>query len=282
MPLSPLFQPVAFDDLPGWARRRSSRRFRCLPALGLPGPGEALSHRRARRRFRRLRGCLCRGRATVRRRPMRTAARTFFERHFLPGQHRCPRQARPASSPASMSRRPRPRRSGPAEFRVPLLSRPADLVDVDDENRPGRHGSRILPSAARRQPGLSNISTARRSKTGALAGTGPGDRLAGGQGRCLLHPRPGRGAAEHDRRDRQARHLCREIRPALFRPGQDPGRARRDPARKGDDAVDPGVVPATIRTASTRSCSRTAPISSSARRRSTTRRSARSPRPRCR
>ena len=49
------------------------------------------------------------------------------------------------------------------EFTVPLLSRPADLVDSRRQATGRREWTRIWPSRAERRPDWSNISTARRS-----------------------------------------------------------------------------------------------------------------------
>ena len=128
-------------------------------------------------------------------------------------------------------------------FTVPLLSRPADLVDIDDAQPARRVSTRISPSAARTGDWHRRIFRPPGHRTGRACRQGAGDRLARGQGRCLLHPCAGRGAAEDDRRHAAPRHLCGQERPALHRPRQHSGRARRDPAGRGDDAVDPPLVP---------------------------------------
>jgi len=138
MPLSGLFRPVAFTDLPGWndddarpafeAFRRSAFHGLTKPyrtgSLGVDFAAFAASHEAAR--------------AVPA--PNRFEARAFFERHFIPalvdpgngdpgnvgkglvtGFYEPEAQASPVRT---------------ADFAVPLLSRPADLIDIDDANRP--------------------------------------------------------------------------------------------------------------------------------------------------
>jgi len=128
--LSPVFRIVSFGDLPGWreddqtgayaAFRRSAFHVLTKPyrtgALGLGFSAFADAYAEARD-FE------------------RQDARAFFERHFVPA--RIAPGDRPSgfvtgfyepdveASPVRTDR-----------FTVPLLARPADLVDVDDANRP--------------------------------------------------------------------------------------------------------------------------------------------------
>lgn len=133
MPLSPLFRPVSFSDLPGWAEdgqlaafdafRRSAFHVLTKPyrtgSLGVTLESFEDAFRDSRET------------------PARddAQARAFFERHFVPA----------LVSPEDGARgfvtgfyepvvKASPVRTG--RFAVPLLARPDDLVDIDDRNRP--------------------------------------------------------------------------------------------------------------------------------------------------
>ncbi|TPM91614.1 murein transglycosylase A [Mesorhizobium sp. B2-1-3A] len=132
MSLSPLFIEKSFDDLPGWgdddhllafeAFRRSAFHAPVKPyrsgALGVDFGAFAAAYVAART-------------APPVNRP---EARTFFERHFVP------MLVRPDTGAGLVTGFYEPQvEASPVRterFAVPLLSRPADLVDVDDANRP--------------------------------------------------------------------------------------------------------------------------------------------------
>ncbi|MFD2053866.1 murein transglycosylase A [Mesorhizobium calcicola] len=131
MSLSPLFVARSFADLPGWddddhlaafaAFRRSAFHVLTKPyrsgALGVDF--DAFAEAYAEARFVSPAN--------------RSQARAFFERHFVPMNIRAETvglvtgfyEPQVEASPVRTDR-----------FPVPLLSRPADLVDVDDANRP--------------------------------------------------------------------------------------------------------------------------------------------------
>jgi membrane-bound lytic murein transglycosylase A len=131
--LSSLFRPRSFDDLPGWrdddhlaafeAFRRSAFQVLAKPyrtgALGIDATAFADAH----------------GAARTISPANRIQARAFFESHFAP-VHVAADGAGPGlvtgfyEPEAEAS----PVRTG--KFKVPLLSRPADLIDIDDSNRP--------------------------------------------------------------------------------------------------------------------------------------------------
>lgn len=133
MPLSPLLQPVSFADLPGWtdddqrdafaAFRRSAFHVLGKPyrtgALGIDCAAFAMAHGAAR---------------TVAD-PDRSEARAFFERFFVPA-----RVTNADGAPGLVTGFYEPdAEASPIRterFTVPLLSRPADLVDIDGGNRP--------------------------------------------------------------------------------------------------------------------------------------------------
>jgi membrane-bound lytic murein transglycosylase A len=133
VPLSPLFRPVSFADLPGWveddhlpafdAFRRSAFHALKKPyrsgSLGVKYDSSAWAYQDSRE-------------TQVR---DNAGARAFFERHFVPARV-SPVDAEHGfvtgfyepvvkASPVRTDR-----------FTVPLLARPDDLVDVDDANRP--------------------------------------------------------------------------------------------------------------------------------------------------
>lgn len=132
MALSPLFRPVTFAGLPGWkvdpkaeafaAFRRSALRIHVKPyrtgALGVAADAFAEAYDAARR-VEALDDA---------------AAGEFFERHFVPAQ------VRPAEGTGLVTGFYEPEvEASPVRtphHGVPLLARPDDLVDVDDENRP--------------------------------------------------------------------------------------------------------------------------------------------------
>ncbi|WP_048647221.1 murein transglycosylase A [Nitratireductor soli] len=131
--LSSLLTPVSFDALPGWredtflpalrAFTRSAHQVLQKPyrtgSLGIALSAFAEAHAAARA-------------VSV---PDETTARTFFESHFIPcrvapadGGHGFVTGYYEPEAEASRTRTER--------FTVPLYARPADLVDVDDANRP--------------------------------------------------------------------------------------------------------------------------------------------------
>ncbi len=133
MPLSEIFCPVSFADLPGWADddflpafeafRRSAFQVLAMPyktgSLGVDFAAFAGSHAAARAVSA----------------PNRSEARAFFERHFVPALVKPDGRAQglvtgfyEPEAEASTVRTP--------EFTVPLLARPKDLIDIDDTNRP--------------------------------------------------------------------------------------------------------------------------------------------------
>ena len=133
MPLSPLFHPVRFEDVPGWADDAHSAAFaafqRCAAwihvkpyrtgALGVSFEAFAATYAEAE-----TLGTLD-----------DAAAKAFFERHFIPaliGPESGEGLVTGFYEPVAAASRVRS-----AAYTVPLLARPPDLVDIDDGNRPG-------------------------------------------------------------------------------------------------------------------------------------------------
>lgn len=132
-PLSPCFEPLGFDDIPGWyddnpsaayqAFRRSAFQVLTKPyrtgALGVDFAAFEPAYAEARSGEGLGEG----------------QARAFFERYFLPARIAAEDGGRgfvtgfyEPQVTASPIRTP--------DFTVPLLARPADLIDMDDGNRP--------------------------------------------------------------------------------------------------------------------------------------------------
>jgi membrane-bound lytic murein transglycosylase A len=166
VPLSRLFQPISFPDLPGWtgddqsgafdAFRRSAVHVLSKPyrsgELGVDFFTFAEAYEAAR----------------VVKSLTPAEAKAFFETHFLPVRI-VPEDADAGlvtgfyepeveASPVRTER-----------FCVPLLSRPADLVDIDDENRPDEMDP-YLAFARRAETGPVEYFDRGAIETGALAG----------------------------------------------------------------------------------------------------------------
>ncbi|MGO4638677.1 murein transglycosylase A [Mesorhizobium sp. 2RAF45] len=167
MSLSPLFIEKSFDDLPGWgdddavpafaAFRRSAFHAPVKPyrsgALGVDFGAFTAAYAEAR------------GASPA----TRAEARAFFERHFVP------MLVRPESGAGLVTGFYEPQvEASPVRterFVVPLLSRPADLVDVDDANRPAGMDP-YLAFARRTTDGLAEYFDRGAIERGALAGQG--------------------------------------------------------------------------------------------------------------
>jgi len=132
--LSPLFRKTSFDEVPGWrqdddpgaafaAFRRSAIHILSKPyrtgSLGVDFGSFAEAHAEARDT----------------QHVSRAAARAFFERHFVP--HKVvPEGSEHGFVTGFYEPEVEASRVRTGRFKVPLLSRPLDLVDVDDRNRP--------------------------------------------------------------------------------------------------------------------------------------------------
>lgn len=166
--LSSLLTPISFAALPGWrddalldafaAFCRSARQALAKPyrtgSLGIAHSAFAGAQAEARSLPA----------------PDETAARAFFERHFIPCRvapgHGASGLVTGFYEPeAEASRVPT------ARFRVPLYGRPDDLVDVDDGNRPAGFDPGFAFARAGRD-GLEEYFDRRAIDRGALAGRG--------------------------------------------------------------------------------------------------------------
>jgi membrane-bound lytic murein transglycosylase A len=133
VPLSPLFRPVSFSELPFWADddplpafeafRRSAFHVLEKPyrtgSLGVAFEGFYAAYAEARDR------------------PpgSKAGARTFFQKHFVPAfvSPGGPKDGLVTGFYEPVAKASPVRTK---EFTIPLLSRPADLVDIDDTSRP--------------------------------------------------------------------------------------------------------------------------------------------------
>jgi membrane-bound lytic murein transglycosylase A len=168
MPLSPLFRPLSFADLPGWADddhlpvfeafRRSAIHVLEKPyrtgGLGVAFESFDAAYSDSRETH------AADG----------AGARAFFERHFVPafvspgeaangfvtGFYEPTAEASPVRT---------------ARFAVPLLRRPVDLIDIDDANRPAGMDP-YLAFARRAETGAVEYFDRQAIERGALAGRG--------------------------------------------------------------------------------------------------------------
>ena len=133
MPLSPVFRAVSFRDMPGWAADEHSRSFAAFRRSALQSQVKpyrtgalGIAREAFAKAFDEARGIEALD---------DPVARDFFERHFVPahipaesGDHGFVTGFYEPEVEASPERTER--------FKVPLLSRPADLAEIDDASRP--------------------------------------------------------------------------------------------------------------------------------------------------
>jgi membrane-bound lytic murein transglycosylase A len=166
--LSPLFRPTSFEALPGWraddpsaafeAFRRSANHVLVKPyksgALGVDFAAFAEAYE-----------------ATRRAPPAGPAeAHAFFEEYFVPMRVQPDDSAQGfVTSFYEPEAEASPVRT--ATFTVPLLSRPADLVDIDDQNRPAGLDP-YLAFGRRTDAGIVEYFDRLAIEQGALAGKG--------------------------------------------------------------------------------------------------------------
>lgn len=133
MPLSPLFRPVSFVDLPGWADDDHLPAFEAFRRSALHVPVKPYRTGSLGVDFASFASAYADSRETTV--TDGAGARAFFERHFAPAH------VSPGEQPEGFVTgfyepvvAASPVRAG--RFTVPLLSRPDDLIDIDDNNRP--------------------------------------------------------------------------------------------------------------------------------------------------
>lgn len=133
MPLSSAFSAKSFNDLPGWEEDEHVAAFAAFRRSAFHAPVKAYRTGSLGVDFNAFAGAYAEARAVLA--PNRLEARSFFERHFVPmlvkpeeggsGLVTGFYEPEVEASPVRTER-----------FVVPLLARPADLIDIDDRNRP--------------------------------------------------------------------------------------------------------------------------------------------------
>ena len=133
MPISPLFQPTTFADLEGWPEDDHPAAYRAFRRSALQASKKPYRTGGLGVDFAAFAAAYADSRETTVAGP--DDARAFFERHFVPAR------VAPGDVQAGLVTgfyepivAASPVRTG--RFGVPLLSRPNDLVEVDDKNRP--------------------------------------------------------------------------------------------------------------------------------------------------
>jgi membrane-bound lytic murein transglycosylase A len=166
-PLSPLFHPVAFADLPGWADDDHLAAYEAFRRCALHAPVKPYRTGSLGVSFGSFAAAYEDSRETS---PAgHEEARAFFERHFVPARIICDDQPGLVTGFYEPLARASPVRT--ARFAVPLLARPHDLVDIDDANRPP--GMDPYLAFARQTPaGLVEYFDRKAIEQGALAGYG--------------------------------------------------------------------------------------------------------------
>ena len=133
MPLSSAFIEKSFSDLPGWSEDDHLAAFAAFRRSAFHAPIKAYRTGSLGVDFNAFADAYAEARAVSA--PNQSEARSFFERHFVPalvmpenggvGLVTGFYEPEVEASPVRTER-----------FTVPLLSRPADLIDIDDDNRP--------------------------------------------------------------------------------------------------------------------------------------------------
>ena len=168
MPLSPLFSPVTFADLPGWPEDDHLAAFEAFRRCALHAPARRYRTGSLGLAFEAFEAAYGDSRET----PASDAssARAFFERHFVPARV-TPGDGRHGFVTGFYEPVVRASPERTSTFGVPLLGRPADLIDIDDANRPAGMDS-YLAFARRTDDGPVEYFDRPAIEQGALAGRG--------------------------------------------------------------------------------------------------------------
>ncbi|AZO04231.1 MULTISPECIES: murein transglycosylase A [unclassified Mesorhizobium] len=132
MPLSPILSEKSFDDLPGWGEDDHAAAFAAFRRSALHAPVKPYRTGSLGVDFNAFAEAYAEARAVSA--PNRSEARSFFERHFVPMLVSAENGSRLVTGFYEPEVEASPVRT--ERFAVPLLSRPADLIDIDDGNRP--------------------------------------------------------------------------------------------------------------------------------------------------
>jgi membrane-bound lytic murein transglycosylase A len=132
VPLSSTFSETSFSDLPGWSGDDHAAAFAAFRRSAFHAPVKPYRTGSLGVDFNAFADAYAEARAVSA--PNRWQARSFFERHFVP------MLVRTENGPGLVTGFYEPEvEASPVRterFTVPLLSRPADLIDIDDGNRP--------------------------------------------------------------------------------------------------------------------------------------------------
>lgn len=132
MPLSSAFGEKSFGDLPGWQEDDHLAAFAAFRRSAFHAPVKPYRTGSLGVDFNAFADAYAEARAvTV---PNRSEARSFFERHFVPMLVAADNGSGLVTGFYEPEVEASPVRTD--EFTVPLLSRPVDLIDIDDGNRP--------------------------------------------------------------------------------------------------------------------------------------------------
>ena len=132
MPLSSAFSEKSFSDLPGWDEDDHVSAFSAFRRSAFHAPVKPYRSGSLGVGFDAFAAAYAEARAVSA--PNRSGARSFFERHFVPMLVKADNGAGLVTGFYEPEVEASPTRT--ERFVVPLLSRPADLIDIDDGNRP--------------------------------------------------------------------------------------------------------------------------------------------------
>ena len=132
MSLSSAFSEKTFDDLPGWNEDDHLAAFAAFRRSAFHAPVKPYRTGSLGLSFNAFTEAYAEARAVSE--PNRSEARAFFERHFVPMLVRAENGVGLVTGFYEPEVEASPIRT--ERFVVPLLSRPRDLIDIDDANRP--------------------------------------------------------------------------------------------------------------------------------------------------
>ncbi|TPI46233.1 transglycosylase [Mesorhizobium sp. B2-9-1] len=148
MPLSSAFGIKSFSDLPGWGEDDHAAAFAAFRRSACHAPIKSYRTGSLGVDFNAFADAYAEARAVSA--PSTSEARSFFERHFVPMLVQPENGSGLVTGFYEPEVEASPVRTG--RFTVPLLSRPADLIDIDDGNRPAGMDSYL--AFARRTDGV--------------------------------------------------------------------------------------------------------------------------------
>src|SRR3569832_2144350 len=130
VPLSPTFREESFGDLPGWSEDDHRAAFAAFRRSAFHAPVKPYRTGSLGVDFNAFAEAYAEARAVSA--PDRSEARSFFERHFVPMLVRAENGSGLVTGVYEPEGEASPGRT--KRFIVPLLARPADLIDIDDDS----------------------------------------------------------------------------------------------------------------------------------------------------